>query len=149
MPALRELAKSFLAEKAAEAISYAEGKEIPFVRFDMSEYCDKESSLEFIGSDGVYKGSKSGNFTSFVKKNPRCLILLDEVEKAHISIIHLFLQILDAGRIRDSKTDEEVSLASAIMVLRPMRANSFTKTPSRLFFGFTAQSNFKGIAKGR
>lgn len=108
--------KTFLAEKAAEAISYAEGKEIPFVRFDMSEYCDKESSLEFIGSDGVYKGSKSGNFTSFVKKNPRCLILLDEVEKAHISIIHLFLQILDAGRIRDSKTDEEVSLASAIMV---------------------------------
>lgn len=60
--------KTFLAEKAAEAISYAEGKEIPFVRFDMSEYCDKESSLEFIGSDGVYKGSKSGNFTSFVKK---------------------------------------------------------------------------------
>lgn len=108
--------KTFLAEKAAEAISYVEEKEIPFVRFDMSEYCDKESSLEFIGSDGVYKGSKSGNFTSFVEKNPRCLILLDEVEKAHISIIHLFLQILDAGRIRDSKTDEEVSLASAIMV---------------------------------
>lgn len=108
----------------------------------MSEYCDKESSLEFIGSDGVYKGSKSGNFTSFVKKNPRCLILLDEVEKAHISIIHLFLQILDAGRIRDSKTDEEVSLASAIMVLRPMRANSFTKTPSRMFFRFLPRKVF-------
>ena len=72
----------------------------------MSEYCDKESSLEFIGSDGVYKGSKSGNFTSFVKKNPRCLILLDEVEKAHISIIHLFLQILDDGRL--TRKEQEI-----------------------------------------
>lgn len=108
--------KTFLAEKAAEAIGSAEGSPIPFVRFDMSEYCDKESSLEFIGSDSVFKGAKQGNFTSFVEKNPRCLILLDEIEKAHISIIHLFLQILDAGRIRDSKTDREISLADAIMI---------------------------------
>ena len=102
--------KTLLASKAAKAMGLA------FQRFDMSEYVTHEAALEFIGSDAVYKDSSEGNFTSFVKENPRCVLLLDEIEKAHISIIHLFLQVLDAGRIRDSKTDEEVSLENAILI---------------------------------
>ena len=102
--------KTFLAEKAAEVLG------LPFMRFDMSEYCDNESAIEFIGSDAVYKNAKSGNFTDYVSKNPKCIVLFDEIEKAHISIIHLFLQILDAGRIRDSKTDQEISLADTILI---------------------------------
>ena len=102
--------KTHLAETAAEALG------LPFQPFDMSEYCDHESSVEFIGSDAVYKDAKQGNFTSFVSKNPKSVILLDEIEKAHISIIHLFLQILDKGRIRDNKTDEEISLSDTILI---------------------------------
>jgi len=102
--------KTFLAEKAAEALK------LPFMRFDMSEYCDKEAAIEFCGSDGVYKGSKQGNFTSYVNQHPQCVILFDEIEKAHISIIHLFLQILDAGRIRDSQSDKEISLKDTILI---------------------------------
>jgi len=103
--------KTFLAEKAAEALK------LPFRRFDMSEYADKESHLEFCGSDKVYKNGKSGNVTSFVADNPKCVLLFDEIEKAHLCVIHLFLQMLDAGRLRDNYTDKEVSFSDAIIIL--------------------------------
>ncbi len=102
--------KTFLAETAAEALG------LPFARYDMSEYCEHEAAIEFCGSDGVYKNSKQGNFTAYVSKNPNSVILLDEIEKAHISIIHLFLQVLDAGRLRDSYTDKEVSFKNTILI---------------------------------
>lgn len=103
--------KTFLAEKAAEALK------LPFMRFDMSEYADKEANLEFCGSDKVYKNAKAGNVTSFVAENPKCVLLFDEIEKAHICVIHLFLQMLDAGRLRDNYTDKEVSFSDAIIIL--------------------------------
>ena len=102
--------KTYLAKCAAAELG------LPFCRFDMSEYCDKESALEFLGSDKVYQNAGEGNFTSFVEKNPKCVILFDEIEKAHSSIINLFLQILDAGRIRDSYTDREISLKDAVLI---------------------------------
>ena len=67
--------KTFLAEQVADALK------LPFCRFDMSEYADKESHLEFAGSDKVYKNGKVGNVTSFVAKNPECVLLFDEIEK--------------------------------------------------------------------
>lgn len=103
--------KTFLAEKIAESLN------LPFMRFDMSEYADKESGNEFCGSDEVYKNSKKGNVTGFVEENPKCVLLFDEIEKAHISVIHLFLQLLDAGRLRDAHTDKEISFANAIIIL--------------------------------
>ena len=103
--------KTFMAEKAAEALG------LPFKRFDMSEYSDKEANIEFCGSDRVYKNAKAGNVTSFVAENPRCVLLFDEIEKAYLGVIHLFLQILDAGRLRDNYTDEEVSFTDAIIIL--------------------------------
>lgn len=125
--------KTFLAEKAAEAL------ELPFKRFDMSEYCDKEASVEFIGSDAVFKGAGQGNFTGFVSSKPKSVILLDEIEKAHISIIHLFLQILDAGRIRDSKTDQEISLADTILI--------FTTNAGRQLYEKSESGDFSGISR--
>ena len=103
--------KTFLAEQVADALK------LPFCRFDMSEYADKESHIEFAGSDKVYKNGKAGNVTSFVDKNPECVLLFDEIEKAHLGVIHLFLQILDAGRLRDNYTDKEVSFQDAIIIL--------------------------------
>lgn len=102
--------KTFLAEQAANALK------LPFCRFDMSEYAYEGANLEFSGSDQVYKNGKSGNITGFVAKHPHCVLLFDEIEKAHRSIIHLFLQILDAGRLRDSYTDQEVSFRDVILI---------------------------------
>ena len=103
--------KTLLAEKAAECLG------LPFKRFDMSEYADKEANIEFCGSDSVYKNSKPGNVTSFVAENPKCVLLFDEIEKAHITAIHLFLQMLDAGRLRDNYNDEEVSFRDAVIII--------------------------------
>lgn len=103
--------KTFLAQRLAKELG-----DIPFVQFDMSEYCDREAVVEFCGSDGVYRNGKEGNFTKYVSKNQSCVVLFDEIEKAHSSIIHLFLQMLDEGRIRDNYTDKEISLKNVIMI---------------------------------
>ena len=116
--------KTYLAEKAAEALG------LPYRRFDMSEYSDNDSLVEFCGSDNVYKNGKPGNVTDFVAKNPHCVLLFDEIEKAHISIIYLFLQILDAGRIRDNFTDEEVSFSRATIIFTTNVGKNLYEDPS-------------------
>ena len=103
--------KTYMAQQIAEVLN-----DRPFRRFDMSEYADKESPLEFCGSDQVYRGGAPGNVTGFVKDHPRCVLLFDEIEKAHVNVIHLFLQVLDAGVLRDSYYDEEVSFKEAIII---------------------------------
>ena len=103
--------KTFLAEKAAETL------QLPFARFDMSEYSDHQSGHDFCGSNSSYQNSKEGNVTGFVAKNPKCVLLFDEVEKANLNVIHLFLQMLDAGRLRDNYTNKEVSFTDAIIIL--------------------------------
>jgi ATP-dependent Clp protease ATP-binding subunit ClpA len=75
------------------------GSEKLMVRFDMTEYQDKQSFYRFIGSPD---GSVSGALTEAVKKQPYCLILLDEFEKAFPEILDLFLQVLDDGRLTDN-----------------------------------------------
>ena len=102
--------KTFLAENAAEVLG------LPFKRFDMSEYSEHNAPTEFCGSDKVYTSGKEGNVTGFVAKHPKCVLLFDEIEKAHISVIYLFLQVLDAGRLRDNYTDKTVSFADTVMI---------------------------------
>ncbi len=125
--------KTFLAEKAAEALG------LPYQRFDMSEYSDHEANIEFCGSDNVYKNGKEGNVTSFVSKNPRCVVLFDEIEKAHINVIHLFLQILDAGRIRDNFTDKEVPFADAILIFTTNAGKQLYEDPEKTDFSGTTR----------
>ncbi len=102
--------KTFLAQQAAAELK------LPFRRYDMSEYSNANAVDELAGSDANYKASAEGQLTGFVNANPRCVLLLDEIEKASIDVIHLFLQILDAGRLRDNRTDEEVSFRDAILI---------------------------------
>ena len=116
--------KTFLAEKAAEALG------LPYKRFDMSEYSDKEANIEFCGSDKVYKNGKAGNVTEFVSDNPECVLLFDEIEKAHINVIYLFLQMLDAGRLRDNYTDEEVSFTDAVIIFTTNVGKNLYDDPS-------------------
>ena len=125
--------KTFLAEKAAEVLN------LPYQRFDMSEYSDHEALIEFCGSDNVYRNGKEGNVTSFVAENPECVILFDEIEKAHLNVIHLFLQILDAGRIRDNFTDEEVSFTNAILI--------FTTNAGKQLYENSDSSDFSGVTR--
>lgn len=75
------------------------GSEKAMIRFDMSEYQDKQSIFRFIGSPD---GNIDGNLTGAVSQKPYSLVLLDEFEKAHPDILNLFLQVFDDGRLTDN-----------------------------------------------
>ena len=73
------------------------------VRIDMSEYMEKFSVSRLIGSPPGYVGyEEGGQLTEAVRRNPYCIVLFDEIEKAHPEVLNLLLQILDDGRITDS-----------------------------------------------
>lgn len=105
--------KTFLAESVAKS----EMINLPCKRFDMSEYADDDAHLEFCGFDKAYRGAKAGNVTGFAAKHPKSVIIFDEIEKAHSCVINLFLQILDAGILRDNYTDEKVSFTDTIVIM--------------------------------
>lgn len=88
---------------ALEYADYLFGKD-KLIRFDMSEYRDSSSITKIIGSAPGYIGYDDGkNKLEEIRKNPHSVILLDEIEKAHPSVLNLFLQILDEGKITDSR----------------------------------------------
>lgn len=125
--------KTFLAEQIAKELGR------PYMRFDMSEYGDHNAIVDFCGSDGVYKNSKGGDVTGFAAKNPNAIILFDEIEKAHLNIIHLFLQLLDAGRLRDNYTGETVSFKNIIVI--------FTTNAGKALYEETDAQDFSDLPR--
>ncbi len=74
------------------------------VRFDMSEYRERHTTARLIGAPPGYVGyGEGGKLTEAVRRRPYCVILLDEIEKAHTDVFNLFLQIMDDGRLTDSQ----------------------------------------------
>lgn len=99
--------KTYLAECAAP---FCKGR--AYLRVNMSEYGETGASIN--GSDMLYK--TPGVVTTFVAKNPNCIILFDEIEKASQSNLKLFLQILDAGTIQDVATKKDISFRDTILI---------------------------------
>ena len=125
--------KTFLAEQAAEALS------IPFKRFDMSSFADHQSYMTLVGYEKSYQGAKPGTLTGFVKEQPHSILLFDEIEKAHLNTIHLFLQILDAGRLTDRYHDEDISFKDTIII--------FTSNAGRSLYEGDAKQNAAGVPR--
>lgn len=93
------------------------GSKDAMIRFDMSEYMDKTSTSKLIGAAPGYVGyEEAGQLTEQVRRHPYSLILLDEVEKAHPDVMHMFLQILDDGRLTDSQ-GRTVSFKDTIIIM--------------------------------
>ncbi|MDR0425344.1 MAG: AAA family ATPase [Clostridiales Family XIII bacterium] len=102
--------KTFLAEQAAATLG------MPFRRYDMSGYSDHQQHINLVGFAPSYKDAKEGSLTGFVRKNPHCMLLFDEIEKAHINTIHLFLQVLDSGELHDDFSDKDVLFKDTIII---------------------------------
>ena len=117
--------KTFLSEQAAQAIN------MPFKRFDMSSFADRDSQTELIGWEKSYRGAKEGALTGFVAENPSCMLLFDEIEKAHLDVIQIFLQILDAGRLSDRYTGDTVSFKDTIIIFTTNACKSLYEGDSR------------------
>lgn len=93
--------KSFLAKRLAYEMF---GDEKNIVRLDMSEYADKTSVNKMYGSSPGYIGYEEGGvLTEAIKRNNRCVLLLDEIEKAHEDVFNVLLQVFDEGRLTDNK----------------------------------------------
>ena len=87
------------------------------VRIDMSEYLEQHSVARLIGAPPGYVGHEEGGaLTEAVRRRPYCVILLDEVEKAHPDVFNLFLQVLDDGRITDGQ-GRTVSFSNSLIIM--------------------------------
>lgn len=118
------------------------GKKESMIRLDMSEFMEKHSVSKLIGSPPGYVGhEEGGQLTERVRRNPYSIILLDEIEKAHPDVQHMFLQIMEDGRLTDSQ-GRVVSFKDTMIIMTSNAGVGVTK-PS---LGFTAeQSKTLGI----
>ncbi|APT18904.1 negative regulator of genetic competence clpc mecb [Amylolactobacillus amylotrophicus DSM 20534] len=106
--------KTELAKQLAKQLF---GSDESMIRFDMSEYMEKHSISKLIGSPPGYVGyEEAGQLTEQVRRHPYSLILFDEIEKAHPDVLHMFLQILDDGRLTDSQ-GRTVSFKDTIIIM--------------------------------
>jgi ATP-dependent Clp protease ATP-binding subunit ClpB len=87
------------------------------IRIDMSEYMEKHAVARLVGAPPGYVGyEEGGQLTEQVRRNPYCVILFDEIEKAHPDVFNIFLQILDEGRLTDSQ-GRTVSFKNTIIIM--------------------------------
>ena len=133
--------KTYVAKELAMSIF---GRDTSFVRLDMTEYSEAHSISKLIGSPPGYVGfSETEGFTDRVKKNPYCIILLDEMEKAHPYVIKMFLQVMSDGIMTDA-TGEIVSFKNAVLI---MTGNFGMNSEAKKSLGFTHSNEKTDINK--
>lgn len=106
---------------------------IELVRFDMSEYTEKHTVAKLIGSPAGYVGYEDGGLlTDAIRKTPNCVLLLDEIEKAHSDIYNILLQVMDYARLTDNK-GQKADFRNVILILT---SNAGAQYASRASVGF-------------
>ena len=123
--------KTELAKALAEAVF---GSEDNMVRVDMSEYMEKHTTSKLIGSPPGYVGyDDGGNMCEIIRKKPYCVILFDEIEKAHPDVFNIMLQILDDGRLTDSK-GRHINFKNTIIIMTSNVGASMITNTQKLGF---------------
>ncbi len=126
-------------ELARALANFMFNKEDSMVRIDMSEYMERHAVSRLVGSPPGYIGhEEGGQLTEIVRHRPYSLILFDEVEKAHPEVFNILLQVLDNGRLTDSK-GKVVNFKNTIIILTSNVGSELNKEMSRL--GFSASSD--------
>lgn len=129
--------KTELAKSLAFALF---GSKDVMIRLDMSEYMEKHAVAKLIGSPPGYVGyDEAGQLTEKVRRNPYSLILLDEIEKAHPDVQHMFLQIMEDGRLTDSQ-GRTVSFKDTMII---MTSNAGV-AQKKVILGFNREESVTG-----
>lgn len=124
--------------KTEVAKQLAQSLGIELLRFDMSEYMERHTVSRLIGAPPGYVGfDQGGLLTEAVTKQPHCVLLLDEIEKAHPDVFNLLLQVMDNG----SLTDNNGRKADFRHVIIVMTTNAGAETAARASIGFTEQDH--------
>lgn len=130
--------KTELAKALAEAMF---GSEDNMVRVDMSEFMEKHSTSKLIGSPPGYVGyEEGGHLSEIIRKKPYSVVLFDEIEKAHPDVFNIMLQILDDGRLTDSK-GRHVNFKNTVIIMTSNVGASMIASQSKL--GFTTAQDEK------
>lgn len=130
--------KTYLAKTLCEAM-FDDEKNI--IRIDMSEYMEKYSVSRLIGAPPGYVGyDEGGQLTESVRRNPYCVILFDEIEKAHPDVFNILLQVLDDGRLTDNQ-GRVVDFKNTIIIMTSNIGSSY------LLEGIDKDGNIKEDAK--
>lgn len=120
--------------EAAKQLAYSLG--VPLQRFDMSEYMERHAVSRLIGAPPGYVGFEQGGLlTEAINKQPHCVLLLDEIEKAHPDIFNVLLQVMDAGKLTDNN-GKSADFRNVILI---MTTNAGAESLSRPSLGFTAK----------
>ena len=121
-------------EVARSLSEFLFGSEKHLVRFDMSEYMEKHSVSKLIGSPPGYVGhEEGGQLTEKVKRNPYCVILLDEVEKAHPDVFNILLQVFEDGHLTDG-LGNTIDFKNAILIMTSNIGARFIEKQGRVGF---------------
>ena len=113
---------------------------IELIRFDMSEYTEKHTVAKLIGSPAGYIGYEDGGLlTDAIRKTPHCVLLLDEIEKAHQDIYNILLQVMDYARLTDNK-GRKADFRNVILI---MTSNAGAQFAGQANIGFTG-----GVSRG-
>lgn len=100
---------------------------VPLIRFDMSEYAEKHTVAKLIGSPAGYVGYDDGGLlTDAIRKTPHCVLLLDELEKAHQDIYNILLQVMDYAMLTDSK-GQKADFRHAVIIMTTNAGAQFAK----------------------
>lgn len=119
--------------EAAKQLAYIMGIEL--IRFDMSEYMERHAVSRLIGAPPGYVGfDQGGLLTEAVTKKPHCVLLLDEIEKAHPDVFNVLLQVMDHGTLTDNN-GRKTDFRNVIIV---MTTNAGAEAMNRATIGFTA-----------
>jgi len=121
---------------------------VKFVRFDMSEYMEKHTVSKFIGAPPGYVGHGEGKMgegqlIQTIDTNPNCVLLLDEVDKAHPDVMTVLLQVMDDGRLTSAK-GKTVDFSNVVII---MSANLGSADAEKLKIGFGDQDNSGSVDK--
>ncbi|MBQ8320188.1 MAG: ATP-dependent Clp protease ATP-binding subunit [Clostridia bacterium] len=136
--------KTDLCKALAEALF---GSEEQMIRLDMSEYMEKQAVSKLIGAPPGYAGFddlQSGQLTEKVRTKPYCVVLFDEIEKAHPDVFNLLLQILDDGRLTDSK-GRTVSFKNAVIILTSNVGAALSQSERTGVYGFGSDMDDKAV----
>ena len=103
---------------------------IALVRFDMSEYTEKHTVAKLIGSPAGYVGYEDGGLlTDAIRKTPNCVLLLDEIEKAHSDIYNILLQVMDYARLTDNR-GRKADFRNVVLVMTSNAGAQYAKQAS-------------------
>ena len=123
--------KTELARQLAEVLS------VPLLRFDMSEYQEKHTVSRLVGSPPGYVGYEEGGLlTEAVRKSPYCVLLLDEIEKAHADIFNTLLQVMDYATMTDN-SGRKADFRNVVLI---MTSNAGAKEIGKTMVGFSGEA---------